>query len=204
MQHVRIHVTKSKRGHYTATARRKVDGTKTNSGALVARTTVKHPTKEAAKAELNETLQRMGIWNPIPAPEPIPGSAEVRQFDAFEIHPVVCWREPGDDKDTCEQCETWAEALNMAGEYSGKAFWTVYGHCTGDGLEAIADVDTEEAARVMLYKLTGIIATEGNQGPYMAKQPAIAPEFLKLVKDGVYSDKVIALHVRDAAQKAVS
>lgn len=97
-------------------------------------------------------------------------SPNTRQYDAFEIHPALEYEPYAGAGLTVEQVETWAEALNMAGEYSGRAFWILYGHCTGDGLEVIAETKTEDDARVMLYKITGIIATAGNPGPYMAKR----------------------------------
>lgn len=86
------------------------------------------------------------------------------RFDAYEIHPVVSWLPDGEEKETAEACETWAEALNIAGQCSGKAFWTLYGHTPGEGLTAIADVDSEDAAMELLYKITGITAPKGTSG----------------------------------------
>jgi hypothetical protein len=49
---IKLYVTRSRSGHYTATARDK------KTGALVAITVHKHGHKEQAKAELSETLAK--------------------------------------------------------------------------------------------------------------------------------------------------
>jgi hypothetical protein len=57
------------------------------------------------------------------------------QFDAIEVQP--CASNLGADGSTdCEPCEPHEAE-----------FWTVYGHCTWGGCEAITDVSTERLAR---------------------------------------------------------
>lgn len=95
-----------------------------------------------------------------------------KRFYAYEILPVVCYKLPGEAEETYKPYEDRPEALNGAEEAScsARAAWGVYGHIVGDGASVVANAPTEEDARVLLYRLTGIVAEPGNRGPYMAKR----------------------------------
>lgn len=106
-------------------------------------------------------------------------------FDAYEIHPVVCssWIDGGGDYiEQCEQSDNLESATTYAvemreqlestanGVWDVTIIWTLYGHISGDGVEAISDVATEEDALDLLYKITGITGTKGSYAPYWLKR----------------------------------
>jgi hypothetical protein len=63
-------------------------------------------------------------------------------FDNYEIRP--CWRLGEGGISYVEVCEE-----------EQAQFWTLYGHITGEGVQAIGDFISREAAEEVYYRITG-------------------------------------------------
>ncbi len=86
---------------------------------------------------------------------------QTKPFDAYEVQPVV----ETDGKD-CEAFVTVAEATDELARCQregtpARLLWTVYGHTTGQGVEAIEDTETEEKAFAALFRIARIRGTSG-------------------------------------------
>ena len=83
------------------------------------------------------------------------------RFDAYEISPVL--ETNGRDCEAFPSLSDAAAALARCEDEGTPArlLWTLYGHITGHGAEAVADLESEDAAFALLYKITGIKGVSG-------------------------------------------
>jgi hypothetical protein len=69
----------------------------------------------------------------------------MKVYDNYEISPCRRYEEPGSpDKFYFETCEPQEADV-----------WTLYGHITGEGVEAIGDFPSRDAAEQVYYRITG-------------------------------------------------
>jgi hypothetical protein len=69
--------------------------------------------------------------------DPLPG---ITCFDSYEIAPVR------EEDGSCEICAP-----------SEAHFWTLYGHIPGEGVQAIADMQSRKDCEELLYRITGSV-----------------------------------------------
>jgi hypothetical protein len=70
----------------------------------------------------------------------------MKTFDNYEISPCRRYEEPDSPgKFYFEVCETHEADV-----------WTLYGHIEGEGVEAIGDFLTREAAEAVFFRITGL------------------------------------------------
>lgn len=93
----------------------------------------------------------------------------VARFSAYEIHPVVCYRVPGEGSTVSEQADNIEEAASIAEYTGGHVTWNLYGIIDGDGQQVISAALEEADALDMLYRISGIAGTPGNPGPYLVE-----------------------------------
>ncbi len=92
----------------------------------------------------------------------------MQRYDAYEVSPVLESDIDGLGGMQCEAYPTLGDAeeaaITAAGEeIETRIIWTVYGHITGQGVEAIQDFETEAQAFEFLFKLSGIIGASGTR-----------------------------------------
>lgn len=71
----------------------------------------------------------------VPPTDPLPG---ITRFDGYEIAPVR------EEDGACEICAP-----------SEAHFWTLYGHIPGEGVQAIADMQSRKDCEELLCRITG-------------------------------------------------
>ena len=69
-------------------------------------------------------------------------------FDAIELAPVA-------QIDVDGTCEVFEYLEDMPEELRTSAFWSIYGHTPGEGVECIGDFTTREHALEVLRRLLG-------------------------------------------------
>jgi hypothetical protein len=87
-------------------------------------------------------------------------------FDNYEISP--CVRHNDGNGDYIERTDT--------GETPD--FWTLYGHIHGEGVQAIGDFASREAAEAVYYRITGHVFTDSYEADARLRLMHAAPKLL--------------------------